>query len=163
MTPHKFCISWKWPLPPDCCWIWEYSGLKSKFISYFIHNCFYKIVVYYSCLLNSIITALYCFHKIYQTNTGSSPFAFAPAGGGTPSFGASTPAANGELYRLLIGQFQFCCFTFFIYTKAASPSVILLPLRPVSLTHKNPQRRKIFPDMRPVGRQIDWPIWKCFL
>ena len=88
------------------------------------------------------------------TNTGSSPFAFAPPGGGTPSFGASnTPAANGELYGLLIGQFQSCRFTFFIYTKAASPSVILSPLRPAFLTHKNPQRRKIFPDMRPVGRQ----------
>ena len=88
------------------------------------------------------------------TNTGSSPFAFAPPGGGTPSFGASnTPAANGELYGLLIGQFQFCRFPFFIYTKAASPSVILLPLRPVFLTHKNPQRRKIIHDMRPVGRQ----------
>ena len=31
--------------------------------------------------------------------------------------------------------------------------MILLPLRPAFLTHKNPQRRKIFPDMRPVGRQ----------
>ena len=67
------------------------------------------------------------------TNTGSSPFAFGPAGGGTPLFGASnTPAANGELYGLLIGQFQliFCRFTFFIFNNAASPSVILLPLRP---------------------------------
>ena len=32
-------------------------------------------------------------------------------------------------------------------------SVILLPLRPASLTHKNPQRRKIIRGMRPVGRK----------
>ena len=76
------------------------------------------------------------------TNTGSSPFAFAPAGGGTPSFGASsTPAANDELYGLLIGQFQSCRFTFFIYTKAAPPSVILSPLRPVFLRRR---RRNAF-------------------
>ena len=30
--------------------------------------------------------------------------------------------------------------------------VILLPLRPASLTQKNRQRRKIFRGMRPVGR-----------
>ena len=29
--------------------------------------------------------------------------------------------------------------------------VILLPLRPVFLMHKNPQRRKIISDMQPVG------------
>ena len=55
------------------------------------------------------------------TNTGSSPFAFAPAGGGTPSFGASNaPAANGELYGLLRGQFQFCRFTFFMHLYQSS-------------------------------------------
>ena len=32
-------------------------------------------------------------------------------------------------------------------------TVILLPLRPVSLTHKNPQRRKIIHGTRPVGRK----------
>ena len=32
-------------------------------------------------------------------------------------------------------------------------SVILLPLRTVSLTHKNPQRHKIFCGMHPVGRK----------
>ena len=38
------------------------------------------------------------------------------------------------------------------------PAGILLPLRPRSLTHKNPQRRKIICGMRPVGgndRSID--------
>ena len=29
--------------------------------------------------------------------------------------------------------------------------MILLPLRPASLTHKNPQRRKIIHDMHPIG------------
>ena len=33
-------------------------------------------------------------------------------------------------------------------------SVILLPLHPASLTHKNPQRRKIIHGMRSVGRSI---------
>ena len=36
--------------------------------------------------------------------------------------------------------------------------VILLPLRPASLIHNNPQRRKIIREMRPVGlkeRSID--------
>ena len=32
-------------------------------------------------------------------------------------------------------------------------AVILLPLSPASLTHKNPQRRKIIHGMRPVGRK----------
>ena len=32
-------------------------------------------------------------------------------------------------------------------------SVILLPLRPASLTYKNPQRRKINHGMFPVGRK----------
>ena len=32
-------------------------------------------------------------------------------------------------------------------------SVILLPLRPASLTHKNPKRLKIIHGMRPVGRK----------
>ena len=32
-------------------------------------------------------------------------------------------------------------------------SVILLPLRPASLTHKNPKRRKIICGMRPVRTQ----------
>ena len=31
--------------------------------------------------------------------------------------------------------------------------MILLPLRPASLTHKNPQIRKIIHGMRPVGRK----------
>ena len=33
------------------------------------------------------------------------------------------------------------------------PPVILVALRPASLTHKNPQRRKIFHGMRPVGQK----------
>ena len=32
-------------------------------------------------------------------------------------------------------------------------AVILLPLRPASLTYKNPQRRKIVHGMRPVGHK----------
>ena len=32
-------------------------------------------------------------------------------------------------------------------------AVILLPLRPASLTHKNLQRRKIIHGMRPIGRK----------
>ena len=32
-------------------------------------------------------------------------------------------------------------------------AVILLPQRPATLTHKNPQRRKIICGMRPVGRK----------
>ena len=37
-------------------------------------------------------------------------------------------------------------------------SVILLSLHPAFLTHKNPQRRKIFHGMHP---KIDWSIWTC--
>ena len=33
------------------------------------------------------------------------------------------------------------------------PPVILVSLRPASLTHKNPQRRKIFHGTRPAGRK----------
>ena len=33
-------------------------------------------------------------------------------------------------------------------------AVILLPLRPASMTHKNPQRRKIIHGLRPVGRKV---------
>ena len=32
-------------------------------------------------------------------------------------------------------------------------AMILLPLRPVSLMHKNPKRRKIMYGMRPSGRR----------
>ena len=39
--------------------------------------------------------------------------------------------------------------------------VILLPLRPASLTHKNPQRHKIIHGMRPVGCK-EWSIWRFF-
>ena len=35
----------------------------------------------------------------------------------------------------------------------AGISVILLPLRPASLTHKNPQRRKTICAMLPIGRK----------
>ena len=43
------------------------------------------------------------------------------------------------------------------------PLVILVALRPASLTHKNPQRRKIFHGMRPVGRKdrSNRSIWTC--
>ena len=43
-------------------------------------------------------------------------------------------------------------------------AVILLALRPATLTHKNPQRRKIICGMRPVGRKdrsID--LKRCFV
>ena len=36
-------------------------------------------------------------------------------------------------------------------TKVHFPLVILLPLRPASLAHKNPQRGKVIYGMRPVG------------
>ena len=36
---------------------------------------------------------------------------------------------------------------------APKDSLILLPLCPASLTHENPQRRKIIHGMRPVGRK----------
>ena len=45
-----------------------------------------------------------------------------------------------------------------------SKPVILLPLRPVFLMHKNPQRRKIVHGMHPVGcedRSIDLKICIC--
>ena len=42
-------------------------------------------------------------------------------------------------------------------------SVILLPLRPASLTHENTQRRKIIHDMRPVGRKERSMNLKIFL
>ena len=45
-------------------------------------------VVYYSCLLNSIITALYCFHKIYQTAPPPPP---PPATGNDPLSKNDTP------------------------------------------------------------------------
>ena len=35
-----------------------------------------------------------------------------------------------------------------------SRAVILLPLRPVSLTHKNPKKRKIIKGMRPADAKI---------
>ena len=44
------------------------------------------------------------------------------------------------------------------------PPVILVALRPVSLTLKNPQTRKIFHGMRPVGRRdrsIDLKMCIC--
>ena len=43
-------------------------------------------------------------------------------------------------------------------------TVILLPLRPASLTHKNPQRCKIIHGMHPVGckdRSIDLNMCIC--
>ena len=49
-------------------------------------------------------------------------------------------------------------------TKAHFPLVILLPLRPASLAHKNPQRRKLIHGMRPVGgkdRSIDQNMCFC--
>ena len=39
------------------------------------------------------------------------------------------------------------------YLEQIQPAVILLPLRPASLTNKNPQRHKIIHCMRPVGRK----------
>ena len=42
-------------------------------------------------------------------------------------------------------------------------TVILLPLRPASLTHKSPQRRKIIHCMRPVGRKDRSIDLKMFL
>ena len=41
--------------------------------------------------------------------------------------------------------------------------MILLPLRPASLTHKNPQRRKIIHGMRPAGRKERSNDLKIFL
>ena len=49
-------------------------------------------------------------------------------------------------------------------TKAHFPLVILLPLRPASLAHKNPQRPKIIRGMRLVegkGRSIDQNMCFC--
>ena len=43
-----------------------------------------------------------------------------------------------------------------VYWLCSQP-VILLPLRPASLTHKNPQRHKIIHGMHPVGCE-DQPI-----
>ena len=42
-------------------------------------------------------------------------------------------------------------------------SVIFLPLPPASLTHRNPQRRKIIYGMRPVGRKNRLIDLKMFL
>ena len=39
--------------------------------------------------------------------------------------------------------------------KAENSDFVLLSQRPASLTHKNPQRRKIIHEMRPVERTID--------
>ena len=39
-------------------------------------------------------------------------------------------------------------------------AVILLSLRPVSLTHKNPKERKIIHGMRPVGRKDQEDVFK---
>ena len=39
-----------------------------------------------------------------------------------------------------------------VWFHSAAP-VILLPLRPASLTDKNPQRRKIIHGMRSIGRK----------
>ena len=39
-------------------------------------------------------------------------------------------------------------------------AVILLPLHPVSLTHKNPKERKITHGMRPVGRKDQEDVFK---
>ena len=43
------------------------------------------------------------------------------------------------------------------------PAGILLPLRPGSLKHKNPQRRKIICGMRPVGCKDRLIVLKMFL
>ena len=48
--------------------------------------------------------------------------------------------------------------------KTVSSAVTLLPLRPASLTHRNPQRRKIIHGMRPEGRKdrsIDLNVCIC--
>ena len=39
-------------------------------------------------------------------------------------------------------------------------AVILLPLRPVSLTHKNPKERKIIHGIRPVGHKDQENVFK---
>ena len=39
-------------------------------------------------------------------------------------------------------------------------AVILLPLRPVSLTHKNPKERKIIHGLRPVGCKDQEDVFK---
>ena len=44
-----------------------------------------------------------------------------------------------------------------------SVTVILLPLRPASLMHKNPQRHKIMCGMHPVGHKDQLIDLKMFL
>ena len=41
-------------------------------------------------------------------------------------------------------------------------SVILLPLRPASLTHKNLQQRELIHGMHPIGQKINQSIQTCF-
>ena len=46
-------------------------------------------------------------------------------------------------------------FFFVAYESSWGSSVILLPLQPTSLKHKNPQRRKIIHGMLPIGSK-EW-------
>ena len=57
-----------------------------------------------------------------------------------------------DIYRTLIIMKKNC----------SNIPVILLPLRPVSLMHKNPQRCKINHGMGPIGWSIDPLILRCF-
>ena len=60
-----------------------------------------------------------------------------------------------------INNFHLKCISNKTYFNSSSPksAVILLPLCPVSLMHRNPQRCKIIHDMHPIGhkdRSIYW-------
>ena len=73
-----------------------------------------------------------------------------------PSFdGVGVEDLAGHLFTNFLGvrrgiNCRCCRLLNFNFSPKA---VILLPLLPASLTHKNPQRRKIIHGMRPVGRK----------
>ena len=59
-------------------------------------------------------------------------------------FNAPNISGGQPVFMLLV----HCCMTYIPTTP-----VILFPLHPASLMHKNPQRHKIIHGIRPVGRK----------
>ena len=56
--------------------------------------------------------------------------------------------------KVTVGSHKYIC------TFLAKMAVILLPLRLVSLTHKNPKEHKIIHGMRPVGHKDQGDVFK---
>ena len=85
---------------------------------------------------------------------------------GLVSFFLKKSSFTGFLYYLPVRQQSLWCWCDVFssnYWCSFSDSMILLPLRPASLTHKDSQRRKVTYNMCPIGRK-EWSIdLKIFL